>query len=274
MTVWTDATSGDEMPRSIQDDRRRNQQARTARVAQATSVSEGVFRVHSGASIRVEGGGDIEVTDGGDIRLPDGGTLTISGGSLVMNDETGSIGLLYFGPNAAGNPAWFFSFDDGELAGGLFGDPGSTYWAWIDRQGHDLVASDGATGVGLARPYLNIPMVPSAEAQHQSGGPFWPATDSAAYVELMHGFTTVWNPRIAFGMGTAASGGATEWELRISGELIASGSGNASGIYTIPGWGDEGGINPGDEKVIQVNVRNTGGVVSWAQVDRCYGLQS
>lgn len=206
------------------------------------------------------------------LRLLEGGTLTIFGGALRMTDETGSVGLLYFGPTDAGRPTWAFSFDDGELAGGLFGSPGSTYWTWYDRSGNELFAMDGQTGVGLSRPYLNIPMYPSLSSQHQTAGPFWPATNSSSLVELFHGFTTVWHPKIAFGMDTTASGGATEWELRISGALIASGSGDVSATYSIPGWGTT--VNPGDEKVVQVLVRNTTGSVSWCQVDKCYGRQS
>jgi hypothetical protein len=209
------------------------------------------------------------------LSLLHGGSLTISGGALRMTDETGSVGLLYFGDNAAGTGrTWAFSFPSGELAFGLIGSSGDGWWGGLDNAGHLILSNDSASGAGLARPYLNIPMYPSAASQHQTGGPFWPATNSTSLVELMHGFTTIWHPRIKFGMDTTASGGATEWELRLSGDLIATGSGDANGIYNIPGWNDEDGVQPGDEKVVQVLVRNTTGSVSWCQVDKCYGLQS
>jgi len=206
------------------------------------------------------------------LRLIDEGSITIFGGALRLTDATGSVGLLFFGRNDSGNPTWQFSFPNGDSAFGLLGASGAGFWGGLDHGGNIILSNDAASGAGLARPYLNIPMYPSSAAQHQTGGPFWPATNSTSFVELMHGFTTIWHPRLAFGMGTAASGGATEWRLLVSGTLIASGSGNANGVYDIPDWGDS--IKPGHEKVIQVEVRNTAGNVSWAQVDKCYGTQS
>lgn len=206
------------------------------------------------------------------LRLLDGGSFTIFGGVLRMTDLTGSIGLLYFGPNSAGQPSWFFSFDDGEIAGGLFGDPGSTYWTWRDRQGHHLLASDGQTGVGLARPYLNIPMVPSSGTSVVVGGPFWPAFTNTSYQEVFHCITSLWNPRISIGVGTNAPSGTVEWELRIDGVLAGSGAGNTNGTFSIPGWGST--ILPGHVKSVQLWARNTSGVQSRVIVDRCFNTQS
>lgn len=206
------------------------------------------------------------------LRLLQGGGLTIFGGSLRMTSEDGTTGLLYFGDSVNGRRIWAFSYETGELALHLAGDTGRQHISLWDRLGNVAISTDGASGAGIARPYLNIPMYPSVDAQHQTGGPLWPATDSTSYVELMHGFTTLWHPRIAFGMDARASGGETEWRLLLSGELIASGTGAVSEVYDIPGWG--GAILPGAERVVQVEVRNSTGDVSWVQVDRCFGRQS
>lgn len=208
------------------------------------------------------------------LRLLNGGSLTISGGALRMNSIDGSIGLVYFGDAAGGTGArtWLFSFPSGKIAFGLISASGQGIWGGRDNTGNLILANDATSGTGLGRPYLNIPIYPSRNSQQHTGGPLWPATDSANYVELMHGFTTIWHPRLAFSMGTAATAGTTQWRLLLSGTEIASGSGNVSAEYDIPGWGDT--TNPDDEHVIQVQVRNTDGGISWAQVDRCYGLQT
>lgn len=234
-------------------------QLKTARTAQATSVSEGVFRVHSGASIEIDDGGD----------------LTVRGGVLRMTDVTGSVGLLYFGPTGDVGPRiWAFSFDDGELAFSLNGTPGSTYWAGRDRQGNQLIANDSASGVGLSQPYLNIPMVPSSGTSVVVGGPFWPAFTNTSYQEVFHCTTTLWHPRISIGVGTNAPSGTVEWELRINGTTtVGSGSGTANGTFTIPGWGST--VKPdGAGHSVQLWARNTAGVQSRVIVDRCYGTKS
>lgn len=207
------------------------------------------------------------------LRLLDGGSLTITGGAIRMTDETGSVGLLYFGPSSVGNPTWLFSFDDGEIAGGLYGTPGSTYWNWNDRGGDSILASDGQTGVGLSRPYLNIPMVPSSGTSVVVGGPFWPAFTNTSYQEVFHCITTLWHPRISIGVGTNAPSGTVDWQLQIDGALMGSNSGTTSGTYAIPGWGST--IKPdGVAHSVQLWARNTSGVQSRVIVDRCYSLQS
>jgi hypothetical protein len=206
------------------------------------------------------------------IRLLDGGELTVFGGAIRMTDATGSVGLLYFGPNSAGQPSWFFSFDDGELAGGLFGSPGSTYWSWGDRQGNGILSSDGLTGVGLAEPSLNIYMVPSAGTSVGTGGPFWPEFVNSSFQEVMHSITKLWHPRISIGVDTSTASGTVEWQLRIDGVTAGSGVDNESHDFEIPGWGDT--VKPGAQRSVQLWARNTLGTASRLIVDRCYGTKS
>lgn len=208
------------------------------------------------------------------LRLLDGGSLTISGGAIRMTDETGSVGLLYFGPSSIGQPTWLFSFDDGEIAGGLHGSPGSNYWRWNDRAGNEILAGDGQSGVGFSKPYFNIPMYPSSGTSVGTGGPFWPQFTNTSYQEVMHGITTLWHPRIRVGVATSTSGGTVDWQLQIDGTVIASGSGTGNGTGNVPDWGEENGINPGDQKSVQLWCRNTSGTASRVIIDYCYGLQS
>ncbi|WP_026923286.1 hypothetical protein [Glycomyces arizonensis] len=212
------------------------------------------------------------------LRLLEGGSLTISGGSLIMHDETGSVGLLYFGPNSAGQPTWVFSFDDGEVAGGLLGAPGSMHWSWLDRGGRELIGNDGLTGVGLARPYLPYRLVPSFEAEGVGEGAasLWPSTTSTSATKLMQGLNPIWHPRVSIGVATATIGdGNVEWRLDIDGVTAASGTGTGEETVAIPGWGEEDGINPGDTVGFDLYAWCTGGATrAWIQCDRLYGRQS
>jgi hypothetical protein len=266
VTVWSDATAGDSPARNSHDEVRRNQQTRTARTAQATSVSSGVFRVHSGASFRVEDGGDVEVTDGGDI--------IIRGGSLIMENEDGTEGLVYFGPNVGGRRTWAFAFDDGATAILLAGSPGSTYWRFNDRAGHEILSNDGLTGVGLARPHLNYRLVPSSDAQI-TGTSFVPSHTSTSFVTLWTGINPVFHPRVTIGITpNTAGGGTAHWRLLIGGTDV-SGDLTAGGVhhFNIPNWGTA--INPGDTPSFEVQGYIAGGGTRvLLQVDRFHANQS
>jgi hypothetical protein len=256
--VFSDAAAPDRSGRDTQADRRQGQQGRTARSSEATTIAEGEFRVHSGANMKLE----------------DDGEFTIQGGAFRMTSDDGTVGLLYFGPNASGDPTWLFSYRDGEIAGGLYGSTSASYWSWVDRAGHPVFSVDGQTGVGLAQPYLNIPMVPSSGTSVVVGGPFWPAFTNVSYQEVLHCITTLWHPRISIGVGANNGGsGTVEWELRVNGVTAGSNSGTTSGTYNVPGWGST--IKPdGVAHSVQLWARNTSGVQSRVIVDRCYGLQS
>lgn len=208
------------------------------------------------------------------IRLLDGGTLTVFGGAIRMTDDTGSVGLLYFGPSSAGYPTWLFSFDDGEIAGGLFGTPGSTYWRWNDRSGNEIFSGDGLTGVGLSRPYVPLRLVPSSEAQI-SGTSFWPSHTNTSFTRVMYGFNPVFHPKIEIGVATATSGGGSaEWRLLLnSTDVTGTVSGPATRVVSVPGWGST--VTPGNTVEFTLEIRIAGGGVrAFAQCDKLFARQS
>lgn len=179
--------------------------------------------------------------------------------------------LAFFGKEADGDPTWFLYYgeSDGQIAMRIVnGD----YIVMNDRQGHDVVSTDGLTGVGLSHPYLNIPMVPSSGTSVGTGGPFWPQFTNTSYQEVMHGITTLWHPRIRIGVNTNTSSGTVDWQLRIDGTTIASASGDTSATGSVTGWGTT--TVPGDQRSVQLWARNTSGAASRVIVDSCYGLQS
>lgn len=231
-------------------------QMQTARTAEATSVGANGLRFHSG----------------GGAEFDDGGDLTVRGGSLRMTSEDGTVGLLYFGPAADGDPIWQFSFPNGDGAFGLFGTSGNGFWAGKDHGNNILISNDAASGAGLAEPSLNIPMVPSAGTSIGTGGPFWPEFVNTSYQEVMHCITKLWHPRIAIGVDTSTTSGTVDWELRIDGVTAGSRSGDNTGEFDVPGWGDT--IRPGSQRSVQLWCRNTTGTASRVIVDRCYGTKS
>lgn len=227
-------------------------QLQTARTAEATTIGEG------GITIVADDDGE-------------GGTLTIDGGTVRALSAAGVEIFAIF--SLFGTRAWKLAYDDGPTAIGTVGNIGNQYVAIWDRSDNAVFSIDGQTGVGLAEPTLNIPMVPSSGTSVVVGGPFWPAFTNVAYQEVMHCITRLWHPRIAVGVNTNASSGTVEWELRIDGTTTLGGaSGDTQRTFAIPGWGDT--IGPGDQKSVQLWARNTSGVQSRLIVDRCYGTKS
>jgi len=208
------------------------------------------------------------------LRLLDGGSLTINGGAIRMTDETGSVGLLFFGPGTDGHRIWAFSFDDGEFAFGLQGSVGRSYWAGYDRQGNLLMANDGQTGVGLARPYLNYRLVPSSEAQI-TGTSFVPSHTSTSFVTLWQGINPVFHPRVTIGIVPNTSGGGTaHWRLLVNGaDVTGDQTGTQIKTVSIPGWGDT--VKPGNALSFEVQGYIAGGGTRVVlQVDRFHANQS
>lgn len=208
------------------------------------------------------------------LRLLDGGSLTISGGAIRMNDETGSIGLLFFGTANDGSPTWQFSFDNGDLAGGLLGSPGSTYWSWRDRQGNELLASDGLTGVGLSRPWIPLRLVPSSEAQ-VSGTSFYPSHTSGSFTRLWTGFNPIFHPKVEIGVAIATIGGGSgRWRLLINGtDATGEVTNGASRTVSIPGWGSS--VLPAHTVEFALEARTADGATRvLVNVDKFFSRQS
>jgi hypothetical protein len=208
------------------------------------------------------------------IRLIDEGGMTINGGFLRMTDATGSVGLLYFGPNSLGVRTWAFSFDDGETAVGLYGAPGSTYWNWNDRSGNSIASADGFTGVGLARPYVPLRMVPSPEAQVYTTS-FYPSHTNTSYTRLMYGFNPVFHPKVEIGVATSTvGGGSAEWRLLINGtDVTGTVTGSASRTVAIPGWGTS--IKPAHTAEFTIEARAAGGATRvLVNCDKFFARQS
>lgn len=208
------------------------------------------------------------------IRLLDGGGMTINGGFLRMTDETGSVGLLYFGPNSNGNRVWQFSYPSGEVAFGLISATGNGVWGGLDTDGHTILSNDSESGVGLGRPYVPLRLVPSGEAQ-LSGTSFWPSHTNTSFTRVMYGFNPIFHPKVEIGVSTAtAGGGSAEWRLLLNGtDVTGTVSGSASRVVSIPGWGTS--VLPAHTVEFSIELRIAGGGSrAFAQCDKLFARQS
>jgi hypothetical protein len=95
--VFSDAAAPDAGGRDMHADRRRNQQGRTARTSEATTIGTGGVVVENGADITLDGGGLLAVQGGSRIvvRYPSGGDAAYFG---YIGNSTGVIayGMLMF----------------------------------------------------------------------------------------------------------------------------------------------------------------------------------
>jgi hypothetical protein len=309
----SDAMFTGDLPRRLAEVERQLRNLTSGRRLEDASVGARGVRIFDGGSLKVEGGGDITVSDEGDLIVQGGkitaldingdtvfevdtsvgsvsmslgedGSITVTGGDGIRIIEDGTLQVVnslgiataYFGPVSLGDDrssGWIFRYHDGGNAFEMGGAIGAQFWAFRDLHKNIVLSSDAASGYGLAAPYLNIPMVPSSGTSVVVGGPFWPAFTNTSYQEVMHCITTLWHPKINIGVGTNASSGTVEWELRIDGTTAGGASGTTSGTFSVPGWGTT--INPdGAAHSVQLWCRNTSGVQSRVIVDRCYGRQS
>lgn len=231
------AVSRGDLGREQAEVRRDIEAARSARRAEHTSIQSGAVRV---------------LTDDG-IVLAHLGTSVDFGGA---------------------SQGWRLNYATGRIAFGLGGDPGSQVWQLWDGDGHYVITPDGVSGVGLARPYLNYQIAPTADAESASPQPLWPSTTSSTAVALMEGWNSIWHPKIAYKIATATSdGGGVEWSLKVGAEVAASGTGSDDDLVDIPGWGTD--INPGDRQDITVEANLTGTATrGWIQVTGLLGAES
>jgi hypothetical protein len=183
--------------------------------------------------------------------------------------------LAFFGKEADGDPTWalYYGESDERVALRI---TNNDYIAMFDRQGNEVFSTDGATGIGLSRPYLNYYLVPSTSAETDGSGAFslLPSTTSVAYVGLYEGTNSLWHPRFSYRVfTTTAGGGSADWQILFDGTVAASGTNTGSGVADVPGWGTV--YNPGSDANVTVNLRAQGGATrAYVSVTRMYGRQS
>src|SRR5690606_2236055 len=89
-----------------------------------------------------------------------GGLTLLQDAFLRMVDDNDTE-ILYFGPGADGKQYMRIRREDGSMVMGTGRTSGGKdFWALTGRTGRILVSDDAVSGVGLARPWLPIPLYP------------------------------------------------------------------------------------------------------------------
>lgn len=198
--------------------------------------------------------------------------LTFFLGQVRFRTKGNEYDQVYFGSDTDGDPLTVLYYGDAASTRAV--QIANTNWLSLrDPEGTIIFENDSASRNGIGRPYFNYLVTPSVNSETATTGPMWPSTVSTTLVEMMHGFNTVWHPKVTIGADTTAAGGTTAWEYRIGGVAFASGTGDPGvNTYDIPGWGTT--VLPGATLNFQFMLRNTAGSRSWFMVDRFYGRQT
>lgn len=205
--------------------------------------------------------------------------------------------LAFFGKESDGDPLWILyyggadgqsairivnandlviNYRDGQDAVRISGTAGDQTIRVFDNAGNEVFGTDGDSGVGLSRPYLNYHLVPSFSANSlgDGSGSLWPSTTSGSYIGLLEGHNSMWHPKFSYTIVTTTTGGgSTDWRILFDGVTAVSGNNSSSGLVDVPGWGST--TLPGHERDVEIEARTAGGATrSYVQVTRMYGRQS
>lgn len=160
----------------------------------------------------------------GGVRIVNGGRHAMDTSSGVRMVDIGAIEDDRFdhGDGSAQQAMWFRR-EDGSLIFSCFSGIGGTTpqaWSWRDRTENQVVADDTVSGMGLARPYLPVALMPAFDG----GWDYWPRTSATSMTELWRGVVYKQQPRlVVVAEASMDTSGATGYiELRING--VAQGS--------------------------------------------------
>lgn len=246
------AFSRGDIMRELREMKREIRELKAARTLENATIGQGGLRVK---------GGRISILDDGSLVL-----TSPNGVNVVFVGSVEGKHQLRLRRDISGNSVLTTRTHSNEV----------DFWALWDNGGRIVMSDDAESGHGLGRPYLNMTMVPSFDAQ-QSGtgaGSLWASTDSGTPTQLLNGFNPIWHPKLDIGVAMAGAGGTGHWRLVINDVIVLSDE-TTGGLRTvsIPGWGSD--ITPGQD----VNIQVFGWVTSgpgrvFLQVDRLYGRQS
>jgi hypothetical protein len=150
----------DWIAREFADLRREITELRSAQSAQATTIGKGGLRIKDGGSFQVRSASNVQV--------------------------------VYLGPDVNGVQYVAFRRNDGSTVLYTYSIVGGNqYWALTDKTTRILVSDDAASGVGLARPWLSVPMYPSFTQAASSTFSYPSVTVAQIATE-----TTLWEGRI------------------------------------------------------------------------------
>lgn len=198
-------TPGDQIPggtqqmaRDIAELKRQVRELRAARRLENASVGKGGMKIVSGGRLSMDTPSGVRMVDNGQINNTD------------YNHSDGST-----------QQAMFHKREDGSLMFACFSYPplGSETqaWKWFDRTGNVVFAEDTNSGMGLARPYLPVPMGPG----YDGGWDYWPRAASTSTSQLWSGrfYKQLPNIVVVVKASMDTSGGNGTIELTVGGTV-------------------------------------------------------
>ncbi len=196
-------------------------QLRAARRLESATIGDGGLRI-KGGTITVQNDGSIVVEDGGDIIMQGNGRLL-----MTSPDD---VDLVDIGPDATGRQAFYLRRHNGALLmwTSQHANTGRDFWALSDNANNTIVADDAESGVGLARPWLPVPMVLKFHPDGVAGDPYAYATIDASKIgsetQLWDGRAAISHPKITVdGVWGRGSGDvAMTYRLKIGGTTVGT----------------------------------------------------
>lgn len=198
-----------------------------ALVAELKRLRRDVDSLRSAAPARnttVSGGSGFIVKDGGRFQVIDpDGTVIFEAGAFPE-----------FPARLDGKPqvGWVMRRDSGEWAAYCLTNTigGQQSWNWNDRAQNVVLADDTASGVGLARPYLPLPIWKARTVD-------WPGTTSATFVDVWRSVVYRQHPRLRWDVAHWADTAGTTGEVRlqIDGTTVGSTLTSTNGTVAFTG---------------------------------------
>ena len=186
-------------------------------------------------------------------------SATISSGSLTVKDgasfkvlhPSGYYMLVMERSAATGQFSFIIARDDGSavFAELLNPDTGLQFWGLFDHNTYGLVTED-PSGVGLGRPYLDIPLYRGRTAD-------WTTTTSGSFEDLYTAGFDAQHPRLGWNLMMTDTGATGEARILVDGSPVGS-----TFSYTTPAvWIDSvaHGASLHVTHQVTVQARRTGG---------------
>jgi hypothetical protein len=203
------------------------------------------------------------------------GNATISNGSLKVLHPNG-VAIAQFGKfTIAGATAygWILRRPDGSIVTYTYGtDDLQGLSAWFDKTGNTIIADDGVSGVGLARPYIPIPFYDDDTVALAR------TTTSASFVKLGFGKWNKQHPKLVALALVRSSAVDTTGEVRLTagGNVVGAVQSIAGNEFAYKDIGP--GDAPGTFGIyydLQIEARRTAGTGTiGVRVMGCHGVQS
>lgn len=183
------------------------------------------------------------------------GGLLVRGGSVRVVTDDGHD-LAYFGRASNGVDYWILRNRHGQTMVDLIEAPGAPAQVVSvrDSDGQILFSADWTTGSGIGRPWLPMPLYPTAStAMSATSSGAWGVMLSTGFVPKQH---STWGGRLYVGADDGTSG---EYRINIDGTTVAGPFPIGSTFQYVP-------LGPipvpgahGSEHVMELQVRRTAG---------------